>query len=167
MICFRYCHPCWQRSSLNQSSLLIWKEARCSESRLSRHHRRFSVFIRCCSNTTSLTHTARQNNNNNNGVLSISPRLFLSLWITQTNWPTAWCRICPWRDSSETERGGWLGTITMGADLMMCWASKKKKKSLISWEILSLANNLSPKTHCMCSFRKAQLDNYTQKYKYH
>lgn len=97
-------------------------------------------------------------------VLSISLWLFLSLWITQTNWPTAWCRIYPKRDSSETERGGWLGTITMGADLMMRWTSKK---SLISWEILSLANNLSSKTYGICFFRKAQLDNYTQKYKYH
>lgn len=52
---------------------------------------------------------------------------------TPTNWPTAWCRISPQRGSSEQERGGWLGTITMGADLMMCcWTSKKKKKEFLN-----------------------------------
>lgn len=129
-----------------QSTLMINLEGGqvCSQWRLCRI---FSFSSCCSSNRGSLTHTARKNNNNNNngggGVFSISLRLFLSLWITQTNWPTAWCRICPRRDGSETERGGWLGSITMGADLMMCWTSKKKK-------ILNkLRNSLPLKTTCL------------------
>lgn len=84
---------------------------------------------------------------------------------TPTNWPTAWCRnLSP----ENQQRGGERRLVRHNRNGSRLNDVLSVKKFLISLEnSLPISCCLSSKTYCIHFFRKAQLDNYTKKYKYH
>lgn len=116
----------------NSQRLCICQEARCITSRLSIHEvQSFFFFYLLALHHHNHPHSHKHLHRAENTYFPFPSGRFSAFELhTLTNWPTAWCRIYPQRDSSERERGAWLGTITMGADLMMCWTSKKSLNKL-------------------------------------